>query len=53
MFGRHVHNWEYMRSNDAGWDWFYCKGCLAEVCQTVNVNTGVVERHAFNVQKKK
>jgi hypothetical protein len=52
MFGRHEHKWNYMHSNDAGWDWFFCNECLAECCQNINVNTGVVERHTFNVQKK-
>jgi hypothetical protein len=53
MFGKHEHKWSYMHSNDAGWDWFFCSECLAELCQTVNVNTGVVERHTFQVQTKK
>jgi len=53
MFGKHEHKWSYMHSNDAGWDWFFCSECLAECCQTVNVNTGVVERHTFQVQPTK
>ena len=53
MFGGHIHKWSYMYSNDANWDWFFCTECLAECCQTVNVNTGVVERHMFAPTVKK
>ena len=52
MFGKHIHKWKYMYNTEAGWDWFYCGDCLTECCQSVNVNTGVVERHVFAHSKK-
>jgi len=55
MFGKHVHNWMHLESSN-GIDWFYCGGqggCLAECCQSVNVDTGVIERQLFVESKKK
>lgn len=55
MFGKHIHNWVLTESIN-GMNWFHCGGyggCLAECCQSVNVDTGVVERQLFNADKKK
>lgn len=52
MFGGHKHVWNHMYSNGVI-DWYYCSDCLAVVAQSVNVDTGVVERQVFQSQKKK
>jgi len=47
----HKHDWRHMHTSGADWDWFFCKGCLAEACQKVDINTGTVERYIYEHKK--
>lgn len=49
----HKHNWNYMYTSGADWDWFFCKECLAECTQKINVNTGTIEKYTYEHKKLK
>ena len=50
MLNMHKHEWRYMYTVNAEYDWFYCMDCLAVCCQKVNLETGKLERTNFEVK---
>lgn len=48
----HKHMWDHMMSNDLGWDWYYCRECLTECCQKLDMTNGTItERNEFTMPK--
>jgi len=44
----HKHKWVFLYERN-GWNSYYCEDCLAEASQTIDMTSGLIERHIFNV----